>query len=315
MRSIGLGLPLSTRDGTASKFLQETLAEVQAAEEAGFDLCLIPEHHHGPPVSLLAPLTLASALAAVTTRIRIGPGVLILPVHHPRHLAEQLILVDQLSGGRAVLGVGVGYQADDFIPFGVDPAERGGRFESVLRQIGDQFDGPEALRQRPVQLPRPPLWVGAWSAVGVERAALLADGWIGDPIRTTEEVAAMATRYREACQDKKSTVVVMREAWVDEAPGAMERFASIIEPVFRYYRRHGAASLPDDFATLAKDRFVVGSPDDCAEQIDEVARRTQADTVVVTLRHPDGPGHAATLDAIAKLGAASRARNDQGSSQ
>jgi alkanesulfonate monooxygenase SsuD/methylene tetrahydromethanopterin reductase-like flavin-dependent oxidoreductase (luciferase family) len=309
---LGLGLPLATSGEDPARFVAELLAEVRTAEESGFDLCLVPEHHHGPAVSVVSPLTLVAAMAARTTRIRIGSGVLILPLHHPLHVAEQLIMLDHISGGRVVLGVGAGYQRSDFAAFGVDMGHRGALFEDALVEIGALLSEPGRIGPSAVQRPRPPIWVGAWSGVGVRRAARLADGWIGDPVRTTGELAEMAARYRAACTGPPGPVVVMREAWVDDRPGARNRFAAVIEPVFRYYRRQGAAELPETFEQMAEDRFVFGGPDDCAEQLAQIAKRTDADTVLVTLRHPGGPDHATVQRGIRQLGAAWRARAGEG---
>ena len=71
----------------------------RAADEAGFDLCLVPEHHIGPRASIVAPLTLSAALAAVTSRIRIGPGIVILAAHHPLHVAEQVTMAPMAATG------------------------------------------------------------------------------------------------------------------------------------------------------------------------------------------------------------------------
>lgn len=303
--SLGISLPLAGRGGDASRFARELVAEAVAADEAGFDLCLVPEHHRGPRTSIVAPLTLSAAIAAATTRLRVGPGILVLPVHHPFHVAEQLTMVDQVSAGRAVLGVGTGYQAEDFEPFGIDRAERGARFEAALEALGTLLgDGDEAIAPRPVQRPRPPILVGAWSNVGLRRAATLADGWIADPIRTVTEVAAMAARYRELSAQRPGSVVLMREAWIDDAPDAAERFAPVIEPVFRYYQRRGAAELPESFAGLAEDRFVIGDAAAAVAQVREMAARSDADTVVLAIRHPGGPDHETVVAAIRALGEA-----------
>jgi alkanesulfonate monooxygenase SsuD/methylene tetrahydromethanopterin reductase-like flavin-dependent oxidoreductase (luciferase family) len=94
----------------------------------------------------------------------------------------------------------------------------------------------------------------------------------------------------------------MREAWIDEQPNAADRFEPVIGPVFSYYRRNGAADIPESFAELARDRFVLGTAEQCAEQARDVAERTGADIVALTIRHPGGPGHAAVLAGIAALG-------------
>jgi alkanesulfonate monooxygenase SsuD/methylene tetrahydromethanopterin reductase-like flavin-dependent oxidoreductase (luciferase family) len=306
--ALGIALPLAARDADPADFIAEVLAEGRAADAAGFDVCLVPDHHRGPAASVVAPLALCAALAALTGRMRVGPGVLVLPVHAPLHVAEQVTLIDQISRGRAVLGVGTGYQQEDFEAFGMDRSQRGPRFEAALKEIGRLLGEEGALHPVPVQRPRPPIWVGAWSAVGLRRAARLGDGWIADPVRSVTEVRAMAERYREACGPTPGDVVLMREAWVDDEPGAAERFADAIMPVFRYYGRRGAAEFPDTFAALAEDRFVFGSAEGCLQQVDAMATATAASVVILTLRQPGGPGHDAALRAIAALGAARVAR-------
>src|SRR4051812_33686181 len=148
---IGLALPLAAGNGTAAAFAAELIAEVREADAAGFDLCLVPEHHSGPPASIVAPLTMSAAIAAVTERIRIGPGILVLASHHPTHVAEQVTMVDQISQGRAFLGVGVGYQPRDLEPFGVEFATRAKSFEANLRRVAELLEGPDGVQPPPVQ--------------------------------------------------------------------------------------------------------------------------------------------------------------------
>jgi alkanesulfonate monooxygenase SsuD/methylene tetrahydromethanopterin reductase-like flavin-dependent oxidoreductase (luciferase family) len=301
--ALGLVLPLADRAGSAREFVRDLVEEVAAADAAGFDVCLVPEHHKARATSIVAPLTLCAALAQATFRIKIGTGILVLPAHHPRHVAEQVTMIDQISNGRAVLGVGAGYQADDLEPFGVSLAERGRVFEEALGEVG-RLLGPDGVSPAPVQRPRPPIWIGSWAPVGIRRAAQLADGWIADPIRTVAEIGLMADTYRRTCTGDPGTVVVMREAWVDEQPGAEERFARVITPIFDYYRRKQAAQIPETFEAFAEDRFVVGTAEGCADQVAAIGSRTGADIVALTLRHPAGPGHAAVMSGIEALGSA-----------
>ena len=113
----------------------------------------------------------------------------------------------------------------------------------------------------------------------------------------------MAARYRQATE-RRGTVVVMREAWIDAAPGARDRFEPVIAPIFDYYRRKGAAEIPPTFAEFVEDRFVIGPAEECVLQIEQIAARTGADVVTLTIRHPGGHGHDAVLEALGALGAA-----------
>jgi alkanesulfonate monooxygenase SsuD/methylene tetrahydromethanopterin reductase-like flavin-dependent oxidoreductase (luciferase family) len=319
---VGIAIPLTVDVPSVGRLLDELTEEVMAAEAAGFDLVMIPEHHQGPAIGYASPLTVAALLAAQTRTIKIATGVLVLPAYHPLHVAEAMTLLDHASGGRFVLGVGAGYQPVDLEPFGVAPSTRAAAMEESLEALRllltkDQAAyaghhvtfGPVRLRPRPLTEPAPAVWLGSWSPAGVRRAARLCDGWIGDPIRTVTEVAGMAAAYRSAIRDAGTplgTVVVMREAWLDDSEAAARRnFASVIEPVFNYYHRRGAGARPhDSFDELAADRFVLGDADECAAMVREVSQRTSADIVTLHLRHPGGPSHAETLARIRALGEA-----------
>jgi alkanesulfonate monooxygenase SsuD/methylene tetrahydromethanopterin reductase-like flavin-dependent oxidoreductase (luciferase family) len=319
---LGLALPLTTDAPSVTALLDELTEEVVAAEAAGFDLVFVPEHHQGPRVTFCSPLTVAAHLLAHTERIKVATGVLVLPSHHPLHVAETATMLDHASGGRFVLGVGAGYQPADLAPFGIELSARGAVMEEWLEVLRGLFSEPEVshdsdrlhldgvrLRPGPLTPGGPPVWLGSWSGAGVRRAARWAGGWIADPIRSVTEVASMADSYRKAAADLGATpgpVAVMREAWIDEDDDtAHHRFAGLVTPVFGYYRKRGAFSEEiSDYSELAVDRFVVGSEQTVAATVADVARRTSAGSVVLHLRHPGGPPHAEAVDRIRRLGAA-----------
>ena len=119
----------------------------------------------------------------------------------------------------------------------------------------------------------------------------------------------MAREYYAAAERAGAafrTVVVMREAWVDDNESvARQNFESAIMPVFNYYRRRGALTDPaTTFDELATDRFVIGDANQCVQSIQDIAARTGADIVVLQLRHPGGPEHERVLDLIRGLGEA-----------
>ena len=319
---VGLVLPLTATVPSTSALIGQLLEEVQEAERAGFAFCLIPEHHQGPDPGIAAPLTLAAVVLSKTQSMLVGTGILVAGVHHPVHLAEQVTMLDHLSDGRFVLGVGAGYQAADFDPFGVALDSRTARLEEVLVAAGALFESPVAsfhgehfsfkdvkLRPRPRSFPRPPIWVGSWSKKGVNSAARLADGWIADPIRSDDEIASLTAEYRTAClrQGRPGTVTVMREAWIDrDCDRAMARFGPVIEPIYRYYLRRQAYRGPHEngevrFAHIA-DRVICGDAPMVAKRIRDTATSTGANRVALHLRHPQGPSHEEVVEGIVALG-------------
>jgi alkanesulfonate monooxygenase SsuD/methylene tetrahydromethanopterin reductase-like flavin-dependent oxidoreductase (luciferase family) len=301
---------------TASELLAELTDEVCAAEEAGLDLVLVPEHHAGPPGSLTAPLTVAAWLLARTSRIRIGTGVLILPLRPTVAVAEEAAFLQQASGGRLILGVGAGYQAADFQMYGLDRAGRAQRLEQALIDLRAMWSGQPVtggpLRPSLDGVDPPSLWLGAWSAAGVRRAAIHADGWMADPIRTGPEVTAMASAYRAEArvQGRKGHVVVLREGFVAASRQvAVDAYRPPATVVYRYYLRHGAFPAASGITeadlvsgSTLDDRLVVGSPQEVAVGISSLHAGCGADTVVLGLRHPTGPSHREVMEAIRLLG-------------
>lgn len=182
------------------------LRQIAWAETIGYDDVWLTEHHfcadgHAPSI-----LPLAAAVAVTTTRIRIGTSVLLLPLHHAVRVAEDAATVDILSAGRFELGVGVGYRRQEFAGLGRTRRERAGLMDEGLEIITRLWAGETVdfagrhyrvesarLAPLPVQRPRPPLWVGGFAAAAPERAARLADGYLG-----TGDMAAQARLFREA---------------------------------------------------------------------------------------------------------------------
>jgi probable F420-dependent oxidoreductase len=136
------------------------------------------------------PMVVLSYAAAVTQRIRLGVSVVVLPLHSPVHVAHQVASLDYVSGGRAILGVGLG-RAAHYHDFGVPLERRVRRFNEGVQVIkalwtkpeadfhGEIYDVQAGMALKPVQQPYPPLWIGAYNVNGYRRAARTADGWMG----------------------------------------------------------------------------------------------------------------------------------------
>jgi probable F420-dependent oxidoreductase len=144
------------------------------------------------------PFTVLSYLAALTSKITLGTSVVIVPMHNPIELAKQVAEVDQLSGGRFVFGVGVGWFEEEFEVLGQDFHNRGARTDEALDLMKALWgDDPVSFRGRyhqveeaffspkPRQRPSPPIWVAGGSKAALKRAARCADAW--HPVRPTFE--------------------------------------------------------------------------------------------------------------------------------
>lgn len=197
------------------------IAEVaRAADRLGFgyvavcDHVAIPERLAGPMgATWYDPVSTLGWLAALTTRTRLLSHVAVLPLRHPLLSAKQYATLDLLSGGRLLLGVGAGHVPEEFAAVGVDFHQRGAILDETLvaldlalREEYPEHAGPRfpfsglAVSPRPVQRPRPPLWVGGSSARAVRRAATLGEGWLsqGDTVATLPDQVELIRSTREA---------------------------------------------------------------------------------------------------------------------
>src|SRR5467141_3408186 len=125
----------------ADRLYREILDQIAWGENNGFDDVWLSEHHFIEDGYLPSVLPVAAAIAARTKRIRIAPGVLLMPFHNPMRLAEDIAVVDVISGGRLELGVGAGYKLEEFESFGVPFNERGSRTNEALGIIRRLLSG------------------------------------------------------------------------------------------------------------------------------------------------------------------------------
>lgn len=141
---------------------------------------------------VLEPFTSMGYLAALTKRIRLATGVLLLPQRNPLYTAKEVSNLDYLSGGRIDLGIGIGWQREEFEALGVDWARRGARTDEYVKilktlwcddvpQFKGEFHsfGPCRMDPKPVQRPHPPIYIGGESEAALERTARLGQGWHG----------------------------------------------------------------------------------------------------------------------------------------
>jgi probable F420-dependent oxidoreductase len=168
----------------------EILDQIAWGENNGFDDIWLSEHHFIGDGYLPSILPVAAAIAARTKQIRIASGVLLMPFHNPVRLAEDIAVVDVISGGRFELGVGVGFKHEEFDGFGVRFTERGARTNQSLEIIRRLLSGETVtfkseffdfknikVTPEPIQKPHPPIWLGGFTPAALRRAARYGDGF------------------------------------------------------------------------------------------------------------------------------------------
>jgi alkanesulfonate monooxygenase SsuD/methylene tetrahydromethanopterin reductase-like flavin-dependent oxidoreductase (luciferase family) len=187
------------------------LEHAQAAEDLGFRNVWLAEHHFSTYGYLARPVQLATYLAAKTKRLRVGTAVIVVPLHHPLVIAEEIATLDLLAGGRVDIGLGRGYQYYEFERFGLEMDSARARWEEAVDIImlalrgepfsytGQLYTIPETtVFPRPLQKPHPPIWVTAQSPASVEatvrRGFNLLTGGFGVPVETLGEYRQLFDR-------------------------------------------------------------------------------------------------------------------------
>jgi alkanesulfonate monooxygenase SsuD/methylene tetrahydromethanopterin reductase-like flavin-dependent oxidoreductase (luciferase family) len=186
------------------------LERIEIMDQTGFDAVWLAEHHFSS-FSVCPSVHMVGTLAAARTkRLRIGTGVSLAPFYHPLRLAEEVALLDVLSGGRVNWGAGRGFARVEFENFGVPPEESTSRFheavEIVLRAWSEdrltfagkhfRFDGVEVL-PKPIQQPHPPVWMAATSEPSLEWAASHGFSILMDPHASHHDIGRKRRFYQE----------------------------------------------------------------------------------------------------------------------
>ena len=308
-------IPVFQEPGSSDPFRQ-TYELCQAAEEYGFDLGVVG-HHHFLPGYATSPFVLLAAIAARTSKLRLGTGVFLLPLHHPLEVAEQVAVLDHISNGRALLGVGIGYLTKEYEAFGVPYNRRGARLGEAIQVIraawtqesfsyeGRHFTIPEVqVLPKPVQQPHPPIWVGAVARRALERAAELGDGWMSDLMQTLPVEKRLADRYREACarHGRQPVVCLLRNSYVAATRQEVEEkwLPGAIESQVWYWRA-GARGRDDaglfqrldagekvSLEDFARDRAIAGTPDDCIREIERYRQEIDCDYLQLSIGNVGG---------------------------
>ena len=194
--------------------VSELVRAAQAADRAGFFYVAVCDHVAIPrslaptmSTTWYEPISTLGFLAANTTQTRLMTNVFVGPYRHPLQTAKAFATLDTLSGGRVILGMGAGHVEKEFDALGLPFAERGRLLDDAVDGVknawGDEFTGAGddqvGMRPRPVQRPRPPIWIGGSSRPALRRVAARGDGWIpqGTPRKKMPDSIAYLRAHRD----------------------------------------------------------------------------------------------------------------------
>lgn len=262
---------------------RSTLALAEWADRSGFDSIWLPEGHLRSGATS-APLVALAAIAARTERVRLGTTSLLLSIHDPARVAAEVATLDQLSGGRVILGVGRGFDPAMFRAFGVNPKDKRDRFDEALDAILATWrDGlPDA---GPFQTPHPPIWVAAFGPKGLAQAARRGLPYLASPIESfatiARNIADHAAQLPDGVEPRSLAVPVMRTVHVATDAAEARRVFETAEREFAAIAARAGRGLAARAAGAASERVLVGEAAAVAEGIARYRDATGMDHLVV----------------------------------
>ncbi|MEW5420390.1 LLM class flavin-dependent oxidoreductase [Amorphus sp. 3PC139-8] len=277
------------RGRSIPELYEQVLAQAKFAEDEGYDTFFVAEHHFHEYGVVPNPLIMLSSMAQRTSRIRLGTAISILTFHDPLTVAEGYAMLDVLSGGRLVLGVGSGYLKHEFEGYGVHPSEKRERFDENLAIVermlsGERvrFDGKwrsvqdVALNVLPLQRPTPPIYVAILAAEAAYHIGKKGQRIFTVPyasVGTFSDIRNLVEAYRNGQADAgidggPDDILVTLHAHVAETDGAARKIAA--EPFDLYVdtRLYARKQTYDDI--MASELSLMGGVATVGEKLAEL---------------------------------------------
>ncbi|WP_232676224.1 LLM class flavin-dependent oxidoreductase [Nocardioides sp. R-C-SC26] len=282
--------PANEGGGSDHQVLRQTLEEIQLADEIGFDSVWLAEHHFSTYGILGSPLNFGMAVAERTSRITIGTAVLVIPLHDPLRLAEDIATLDVLTGGRVAIGVGRGYQPLEFAGFGIPLEESKTRYQEALEVIRlalsqeeFSFEGRHFRYDKVTTYPRPFTPGGPPILQGTVSPESFAErGAVGERIITSPNFTPLGIMkknydlYRSAMTEHGHDMAsydlpFMQQVWCGEGEEGLRQAA---QAALTYYKSVGKV-IPGSEEAMEKEKAYY----------EAVARNIELLTLEQTLTH------------------------------
>jgi alkanesulfonate monooxygenase SsuD/methylene tetrahydromethanopterin reductase-like flavin-dependent oxidoreductase (luciferase family) len=305
---IGVQLnPQVSIDKLGASLMPTLIEQVRVADQSGFHGFSMGEHYNIPGLQRLHQVPALARLCAEAKNCEVGTAVMLLGLRHPVTVATELASLDVINNGKSFAAFGLGYRDEELNAFDLNKAQRFSRFVEgveIIKRLWTEdhvtFEGKEfqirdvTVDPKPLQKPRPPIWIAANSDAAVERAARIGDGWIIGPHSAIEELERQVDLFRKswigAGKSQKPDMPIIRETFVAKSrPEAVEKAQPCLEQLYRSiyikWKQNEAMSDPNElnwaFDRLAKNRFILGSPEECIDQIKEYEGRLGTNYMLV----------------------------------
>ena len=303
------------------------LRQVEVARDLGFDLVSAGQHYLTSPFQAMQLMPALSRITAVSGDMQVASAVVLLPLHNPVDIAEQVASLDTLSGGRFVLGVALGYREIEYRSFGLEKRDLVGRFNeslAVMKRLWTEENVTHEGRHfriaggsmaiKPLQKPYPPIWIGGNTEAAVGRAARLGHPWLANPhahIDNLERQIKLYRRVQEQTDGVKAVTdfPIMLEMFVaDSRQQAIEIAGPHLESKYKAYSEWGQDKVmpwekrfTSGIDELAPGRYILGNPEECIEQIKVYRDRLGINFMVLRVQWP-GMSNEEAIRAIELLG-------------
>ena len=280
---MGLNLQIGvTSWKSGSRWSADALCQQgEIAQKMGFHSFWLPENHFGDDRSMPSPLTLLAAVAARTQKIKLGTASYLLPIRHPLLAAEEVAVLDQLSEGRVILGVGRGIQGAVFKAFDLPSKDKRKRFAENLAIMRNAWAGEPILHDDegaavylaplPIQRPCPPVWVAAFGPLALKQVGNFGLPYLASPMETLGVLEKNYADYhqvvKEAGLPAVATVPVMRTVFISDDKAQVEQLKHRLAQAVPSIARNATASV--DEWTLVGDKQQVR--DSLHEYVDKLA--------------------------------------------
>ncbi|MCZ6874255.1 MAG: LLM class flavin-dependent oxidoreductase [bacterium] len=293
----------------------ELLEQARLVNQLGYASLTKGMHYSAVPFQDFQQFPFLCRMMAETPDMRTNFGLILLSLHKPLDIAEQIATADVMSNGKVIFGVALGYREVEFLAFGTTQQERVKRFEENLEAIkrlwtedrvnmtASHFTLQDASSPtKPIQQPHPPIWIGANADPAIRRAARLGDCWYVNPHNRIDTIVRQTELYKRALDEYgkpfPAEFPARREVFVartrDEAVRLCQPF---LQEKYKAYHAWGQSKampagdndLGVDFDDLIRDRFLLGSPDEVAEQILKFNQVTGVNHLIMSVQWPGMP--------------------------
>ena len=258
--------------------------QAELAEQCGYHSFWLPESHFAGPSSVPEPILLLAAVAARTTTIKLGTTSYLLPIRNALQAAEQVAVLDQLSGGRLILGLGRGFEKNMLSAFDVNPTEKRellNRNLDVMKAawaggiVGSQAIG-AVMSPLPVQKPHPPIWMAAFGPKALAQAGKMGTPYLASPMESLQQLKENYEIYNTALdqnsQPRPSEIVLMRTIFISDDKALCKQVTRDLAQL---------ASTLKFGNTVMEAAWIVGNADDVASEIHEYQEQLGMNYLIV----------------------------------